>query len=574
VNIKNVKIGARLGLAFAAVLTLTMLLTVVGAMRLQQVVVASADMDVALQKLRLADRWLSSSRINRAMSETRLRAVDAADLAAVKAKMKTNSADISKIKEALDQAIVAPEGRALLATIAEQRQVYSKVRDQVFALKEGGAADMAQVNRLIDEKMNPALEGYDASVGKLAEHQKNIFDAARSHVDAVASTGRVLLIAFGAVALLLGGALAWWLTRTITAPLRQAVVIANAVAQGDLSVHVQVDSKDETGELMAALQIMTTRLNELVTRVRSGSDSIASVAAEVAAGNQDLSSRTEQQAGSLEESASSLEQLTSTVRQNADNAQQGNQVAATASSIATRGGAVVSEVVQTMGAINDSARRIVDIIAVIDGIAFQTNILALNAAVEAARAGEQGRGFAVVAGEVRTLAQRSAAAAKEIKSLIDDSVEKVDAGTRLVDEAGNTMKEVVASVKRVTEIMADISEASREQSLGINNVYGAITQMDQVTQQNAALVEEAARATESMQEQAGSLADAVSVFKLVGAAPRVAAARTMARAAPAPVSQQRRLAAVAPMVRPAPSARRVAPVPTPASASADEWETF
>ena len=563
-NIKNVKIGARLGLAFAAVLALTTLLTFVGAVRLQQVVAATADMDVALRKLRLADRWLASTRVNRALTETRLRALDAHDLDVLKGKMKANSAEISQLKEELDKLKMAAQGQALLAKVGEQRTAYTEVRNQVFALKEGGA-DLAQVNRLVEEKMNPALEAYDGAVVQMAEHQKKIFDAAMTQVDDIAAGGRAMLVGFGAVALLLGGLLAWWLTRTITTPLRQAVAVANAVAGGDLTVHVAVDARDETGELMAALQTMTSRLNELVARVRSGSDNIAGAAAEVAAGNQDLSSRTEQQAGSLEESASSLEELTSTVRQNADNAQQGNQVAATASGIATRGGDVVTEVVQTMGAINESAKRIVDIIAVIDGIAFQTNILALNAAVEAARAGEQGRGFAVVAGEVRTLAQRSAAAAKEIKALIDDSVEKVEAGTRLVDEAGTTMKDVVASVQRVTDIMAEISAASREQSLGINNVYGAITQMDQVTQQNAALVEEAARATGSMQDQARDLAEAVSVFKLVDGTPH--AARP-----PAPARAPQRVAAPAKAaaVRPAPSAHRAAP----AGAPADEWETF
>jgi methyl-accepting chemotaxis protein len=514
-NIKNIKIGARLGLAFGAVLALALILTAVGAVRLQQVASSTADMDVALNKMRLADRWLADSRINRALSEARLRAVDAADLEAVNVKMRANSADISQIKTELEALVVAPEGKALLAKVAEQRKAYAAMRDQVFKLKDGGA-DAAQVQALIDEKMNPALAAYDASVGQLSERQKRMLDESRAHVDDVALNGRRLLVAVGVLALALGGGLAWWLTRSITRPLGQAVAVANAVAGGDLSVRVDVTTGDETGALMAALQTMTANLNALVAGVRTSSDSIASVATEVAAGNLDLSARTEQQAGALEESASSLEELTSTVRQNADNARQGSQLATSASGVATRGGEVVAQVVETMGAINASAKRIVDIITVIDGIAFQTNILALNAAVEAARAGEQGRGFAVVAGEVRTLAQRSAAAAKEIKALIDDSVEKVDTGTRLVGEAGSTIKDVVDSVRRVTDIMAEISSASQEQSLGINNVYGAITQMDQVTQQNAALVEEAAAATESMREQAGALTEAVSVFKLAG----------------------------------------------------------
>jgi methyl-accepting chemotaxis protein len=528
-NIKNLKIGPRLGLAFAAVLALAVVLTVVGAVRLQQVVAATADMDVALTKMRLADRWLAGSRINRALSEARLRAADAEDLAAVSARMKANSEEITKIAAELDKLIVADEGRALLADIATKRKTYTTARNEVFALKDGGTADAAQVARAVEEKMNPALKGYDEGVTRLSEHQKTIMDAARERVGEVAASGRTVLVSVGVSALLLGCLLAWWLTRSITGPLRAAVDVANAVAEGDLTVRVDVASSDETGELMAALRTMTGNLNALVAGVRSSSDNIASAASQVAAGNQDLSARTEQQAGSLEESAASLEELTSTVRQNADNAQQGNQLATSASGIASRGGEVMAQVVDTMGAIDASAKRIVDIIAVIDGIAFQTNILALNAAVEAARAGEQGRGFAVVAGEVGTLAQRAPAAAQAIKELIDDSVEKVGTGSRLVDEAGNTMKDVVASVQRVTDIMAEISAASREQSLGINNVYGAITQMDQVTQQNAALVEEAARATESMQEQAQGLADAVSVFRLE----RQAASRPAQSARPA-----------------------------------------
>jgi methyl-accepting chemotaxis protein len=305
---------------------------------------------------------------------------------------------------------------------------------------------------------------------------------------------------------------------------------------------------------MAALQAMTMNLNRIVAGVRAGSESISTGSGEIAAGNQDLSSRTEQQASSLEETASSMEELTGTVQHNAENARMGNQLAASASETAQRGGAVVSQVVATMDQINASSRKIVDIISVIDGIAFQTNILALNAAVEAARAGEQGRGFAVVASEVRSLAQRSAAAAKEIKVLIDDSVAKVDVGSRLVNDAGMTMADVVDSVKRVSDIMGEIASASREQSDGIEQVNQAIGQMDQVTQQNAALVEEAAAAAASMQEQAASLAEAVSIFRL----------DTRAVAAPK--------RAAAPV---AVSARVQAPVRArPALAGVGEWEEF
>jgi len=525
-NIKNMKIGARLGLAFGAVLGLAAVLAAVGIVRLQQVAVASGDMDLTIRKARLADRWLADSRINRALSDVRVRAIDAEDLQRVKALMKTNSAEISKIQEELAALIVVAEGKGLLADIAEKRKVYSAARDVVFASKDQGA-DPAALDKLARETMNPALDAYDGLVGKLVEHQTRLFDDAKANVNQVVADGRILLAGVGALAVLLGAALAWRLTRSITVPLRCAVAVANAVAEGDLSSRVEAGGGDETGQLMAALKTMNANLNALVARVRGGADTIASAAVEVAAGNLDLSSRTEQQAGSLEESASSMEELTSTVRQNADNAQQGKRMAATASQVASHGGAVVAQVVETMGAINASARKIVDIIAVIDGIAFQTNILALNAAVEAARAGEQGRGFAVVAGEVRTLAQRSAAAAREIKTLIDDSVQKVDAGSRLVGEAGATMQDVVASVQRVTDIMTEISAASHEQSAGIVQVSQAINEMDQVTQQNAALVEQASAATESMQEQARKLAEAVGVFKLdrASGAPPAAAPR-------------------------------------------------
>jgi len=314
------------------------------------------------------------------------------------------------------------------------------------------------------------------------------------------------------LAALLASAIAALLTRSITPSLRAAVALAKRVAAGDLTSRIEVHGRDEVAELMSALREMNTALVGIVARVRSGTDTIASASTQIAAGNQDLSSRTEQQAGSLEETASSLEELTSTVKQNADNARQASQMAIAASAVAAEGGSVVARVVDTMSDINDSARKIVDIISVIDGIAFQTNILALNAAVEAARAGEQGRGFAVVAGEVRNLAQRAAGAAKEIKVLIDHSVEKAEAGSKLVGQAGDTMQQVVASVRRVTDIISEISAASDEQRLGITQVNDAISQMDTVTQQNAALVEEAAAAASAMQDQATTLAEAVGVF--------------------------------------------------------------
>ena len=329
------------------------------------------------------------------------------------------------------------------------------------------------------------------------------------------------------VAGLLALTYALYVTASITRPINQAVALAQTVAAGDLTDDVEVHTKQETGQFLAALKSMSANLSSIVGSVRASTDTIATASSQIAAGTLDLSSRTEQQASSLEETASSMEELASTVKQNTDNARQANALAVAASEIASKGGAVVSKVIVTMGAINDSSKKIADIIGVIDGIAFQTNILALNAAVEAARAGEQGRGFAVVASEVRNLAQRSAAAAKKIKTLIVNSVAQVDAGGKLVDEAGATMSNVVDSVRRVTDVMAEIMAASHEQSVGIDQVNQAVLQMDEVTQQNAALVEEAAAASSSLQDQAVELTHLVSTFKL-----REVAAASVRRAAP------------------------------------------
>jgi len=380
-------------------------------------------------------------------------------------------------------------------------------------------------------------------------------------------------IALAIVGIFLNGAVlyvAFSLNRAVGGDPEDAAEVARRIAAGDLSQPVKVKPKDTTS-LLFAMKMMQDSLLGIVTKVRQGTDSITAATNEMAAGNLDLSSRTEQQAASLEETASSMDELTSTVKQNADNARQANEMALVASDVAGKGGTVVAEVVSTMAAINDSSRKIVDIIGVIDGIAFQTNILALNAAVEAARAGEQGRGFAVVAAEVRTLAQRSAAAAKEIKSLIDDSVHKVTAGTALVDQAGATMEEVVTSVRRVADLIGDISMASQEQNNGIDHVNKAIAQMDQVTQQNAALVEEAAASAESMHQQAEELAQAVQVFKIDASQSAPAAS---ARAEP-------KLAAVvkAPPAKRSPQAARNVPSvrsarALPPAAAADGWEEF
>ncbi len=358
-----------------------------------------------------------------------------------------------------------------------------------------------------------------------------------------------------------------WLARSITGPIEQAAQIARKVAAGDLTSTIVVDRLDETGRLLQALKDMNAALARTVGTLRDSTDTIATASGEIASGNADLSGRTESQAGSLEETASSMEELTSTVKQNADNARQANQLAISASAIAVRGGQVVDQVVDTMASIKESSRRIVDIIGVIDSIAFQTNILALNAAVEAARAGEQGRGFAVVASEVRNLAQRSAGAAKEIKALIGDSVEKVDGGGQLVDEAGQTMQLLVTSVKQVADIMSEITAASQEQSIGIEQVNAAIVQMDEMTMQNAALVEHAAAAAQSMQHEAQLLSGAVAAFTLNAApAARARAPKISAAALKAPVAAPAR-----PVAKPAP---KPAEKPKASAVATSDWEEF
>ncbi|HZW22166.1 methyl-accepting chemotaxis protein [Noviherbaspirillum sp.] len=418
--------------------------------------------------------------------------------------------------------------------------------------------DTGQATELLHGPMNDLYQPVKQGIDKLIVLQLDVSKREYENSQATYAMVRNIAVAGVLLGLVLAMLVGTWLVRSITRPLEKAVRIAGAIAAGDLTQRIEVQSRDETGRLMQALKEMNESLEKIVAEVRNGTETIATASGEIAAGNQDLSSRTEQQASSLEETASSMEELTSTVKQNADNARQANQLAASASEVAVRGGTVVAEVVDTMSAINASSSKIVDIIGVIDGIAFQTNILALNAAVEAARAGEQGKGFAVVAAEVRNLAQRSAAAAKEIKSLIDDSVEKVHTGAELVNRAGATMDEIVESVKRVTDIMAEISAASGEQTAGIEQINQAIAQMDQVTQQNASLVEQAAAASEAMQDQAAKLAGMVGVFKIAGTHAVAAPARPAARAAKTKVVS-------------APAVRRV---PQVHAAAGSEWEEF
>ncbi len=560
-QIKNLKIGARLGIAFGLLLVLMASMTAMGVLRLQDVAHASAVMEQATIKERLTQQWIRGIATNTVRTFARVRTTNPDEEKLLATEMAAVSADVSKVQKQLDTLITSPEGKQLMTAVAEQRKTYSAIRDTTFKLKAEGSPDLKNV---VETKMTPAAESYIKSVQGVVDFQRDVFEQSKKQVDEIYESGRNLLIVLGVIALLLGVVLGCILTRSITKPLDYAVSVARVVASGDLTARIIVDAKDETGQLLQALKEMNDSLTGSITQVRTGVDTIATASSQIASGNLDLSSRTEEQASSLEETASSMEELTSTVKQNADNARQANQLAVTASGVAEKGGVVVSQVVDTMDGINTSAKKIVDIIGVIDGIAFQTNILALNAAVEAARAGEQGRGFAVVASEVRSLAQRSAAAAKEIKTLIDDSVNKVDVGSKLVAEAGSTMVEVVDSVKRVTDIMSEIMAASQEQSAGIEQVNQAISQMDQVTQQNAALVEEAAAAAESLNEQAANLAQAVSIFKLDGVLSSTkAASRQPVASSKAPV--QRQLAA---SLAPKKIVNETRPV------GGDDWEEF
>ena len=592
---KNLKIGVRLGGGFAAVLFLLTSLTVVGIVQMQS---ASKETDalvnVKVRNERLIGEWTKVIEVNAARTAAAWKVSDPAHQKQFETEMAASSARATEIQNDIGKSQLNAEEQALYQEVLSTRKAYTEVRKNVFKAKNAGDLELGK--RLYEGDMAVKRDIYLASLKKLEVLEAQLLNDTAAQIRSRYENGRMLLISLGAAAILLGIACAYWITRSITRPITRAVEVAEAVSAGDLTSHIVVESRDETGQLMHALKNMNDKLVSIVGQVRAGTDSISTASSEIAAGNLDLSSRTEQQASSLEETASSMEELTSTVKLNADNARSANQLAIDASQIASKGGAVVSEVVSTMGSINDSSRKIVDIISVIDAIAFQTNILALNAAVEAARAGEQGRGFAVVASEVRNLAQRSSAAAKEIKGLIDDSVQKVEAGSQLVDKAGRTMDEIVQSISHVTQIMNQITDASDEQRAGIEQVNQAIGQMDQVTQQNAALVEEAAAAAESMQEQAAKLADVVGLFKLDAAQHYVSASAGPSATASAPIkavmpadTRSAMRPAIQPAKHRAPAATVAAPTPgkaaqaeavrarkpkTPVASGADEWEEF
>ena len=509
----DLKISAKLFVGFITLLLLTCFLGVFSIYQLAQVNQTTTD---------LGTNWLPSVDAAMGIKEriSRIRSQEAQVVSAESpeeadkyaGRVKEAVAGLREYEKKYQVLISLPEEKAEFDEYLKMMSSYLALSDKMAALAhEGNNKDATAILRNESSKLNTQIR---TIVDKLVKINSEGAAASYQQSTEVYKSSRLWIIGVLAASILLGLTLAYWIANVVSSPLQYAVKVAQTVASGDLTSQIDVTSKDETGMLLQALKEMNASLLKVVSEVRNGTDQIASASMQIAQGNMDLSNRTETQASSLEETASSMEELTSTVRHNSDNARQANQLSISATQVAMKGGDVVSQVVDTMGSINASSKKIVDIIGVIDGIAFQTNILALNAAVEAARAGEQGRGFAVVASEVRNLAQRSASAAKEIKELINDSVEKVDQGSRLVDQAGNTMNEVVESVRRVSDIISEISAAGAEQSSGIDQINTAVTQMDQVTQQNAALVEEAAAAAKSLQDQAANLSEIVSVFKL------------------------------------------------------------
>ncbi|SDA78041.1 MULTISPECIES: methyl-accepting chemotaxis protein [unclassified Janthinobacterium] len=567
-SLTQFKIGTRLGIGFAVVLGLLVAVLLVGLYSMAQLSNRTHDIVTDKNVKMAAANTMSDNVRNITLAITSVvvaptEALVQAELAKIgEARKKYGAA-----KEILQKKITTDKETALMAELDAALKAGAPLNNKVIELRNAGQTEEAIA--FLTQQAAPSLKRVLGALDSLVALEGELAAQAASDAETLSSSARTYMIVLGSLAVLLGAFVAWIITRSITRPINAAVGVAETVASGDLSSHIVVDSSDETGRLLGALKAMNTSLLGVVAQVRHGTDAISTASSEIAAGNLDLSSRTEEQASSLEETASAMEELTSTVKQNADNARQANQLAKSASEVAVRGGNIVSQVVDTMGTINASSRKIVDIIGVIDGIAFQTNILALNAAVEAARAGEQGRGFAVVATEVRNLAHRSASAAKEIKELIAASVANVDTGSRLVNEAGQTMGDIVDSIVRVTDIMGEITSATHEQTIGIEQINMAIAQMDEVTQQNAALVEEAAAASQSMQEQAGELAHVVGFFKTGNHVASVSKLSPARAAAPAP-------AIARPAAKPAPARKAVAAAPARRgnAAAESEWEEF
>ena len=587
--LSNLKLGRRLALGFGLVLALMAALTFAAYRGLSD---TSDDLhtitDNSVPSLQVAADLKAQSLNLRRYEYNHLVSRDDASMKETEALIAKAQTDLKGSFGAYEKLVSNDTDRALWQASRADADRYMAEWKAIESLSRQNTDEAsARAAVLMTGESRKAFASLVDNLDKLWKFNLEFSEEAKKEAEASYLRALWTVLILAAAAMVIGLLAAVLIARSIVNPIRRSLDVAEAVAGGDLTVRVHSDGRDEPALLLQAMGRMTARLSEVVNTVRQGAEGVATASAQIAQGNQDLSSRTEQQASALEETSASMEQMGSTAQQNADNARTASQLAQSASSVAVQGGEVVNQVVQTMKDINDSSRKINDIIGVIDGIAFQTNILALNAAVEAARAGEQGRGFAVVAGEVRNLAQRSAEAAKEIKSLINASVERVEQGTALVDQAGSTMQEVVQSIQRVTDIVGEISSASVEQNAGVGQVSEAVSNMDQATQQNAALVEESASAAASLSQQAEQLVRAVSAFRLSHQV-------TPASAAPAhrPIAAKPALPAPA---RPAPVARVVAPAPfkpsKPASAAAalpapkpvvatasaggnDEWESF
>ncbi len=563
-KLNGLRIGQRLALAFGVVTALLIMLAALSTIRIDSLTGEITTM--------VKDRYPKTVMANTIKDDlneatrSMLNVLIMADAGQIKKEIANVAVRTKNMDEAivrLQKSITDSAGRAHVKAIVELRDKFVPAQDKFIALVNDDKKDDAMVKLMFS--VRPLQLKYFEQLDAFIKYQNSEMEKAGDASTQAAHRTAYLILLLAAVASVLSVLVGFLTTRRITAPLTEAVGIARRVAEGDLTSRITIRTRDETGQLMEALKGMHDSLANIVGEVRAGTETMASASREMTTGNMDLSAHTQEQASALQQTAASMGTLTGTVRQNAENARQANQLAASASEVAEKGGAVVSQVVQTMGSINDSSRKIVDIIAVIDGIAFQTNILALNAAVEAARAGEQGRGFAVVASEVRSLAQRSASAAKEIKTLIGDSVDKVAEGSKLVDQAGATMGEVVASVRRVTDIMHEITAASQEQSSGIEQINHAIVQMDGVTQENAALVEEAAASAETMQNQAATLAQLVSVFRIDGA---------LALADQVGASMARRIEAPAAKPGAHPKVKKLAAAPRVPAGGNDDWEEF